>query len=125
MAKTPARSTELPRPDPPAEANAEPTAAIGDRVRAIETGYYEHVRRRVGDVFDLVDPKDFTESWMERVEPDTALRVSTTRDILRRHHDEEQAMKRTTQQAGASPMPTGDADPLGAGPARGAGDDDE
>jgi len=35
------------------------------------SGYYNYVRRRPGDVFELIDEKDFSESWMERVPDDT------------------------------------------------------
>lgn len=54
------------------------------RVRAKEvggqkySGYYNYVRRKPGDVFDLLDPepdpkknKHFSEKWMEKVEPAT------------------------------------------------------
>lgn len=37
-------------------------------VQAIRTGYYNHRRRRPGDVFKLVDKKAFSAKWMERVE---------------------------------------------------------
>lgn len=38
------------------------------QVRALDTGYYEHKRRREGDLFDLRDEKDFSEKWMEAVD---------------------------------------------------------
>lgn len=31
-------------------------------------GFYGGIRRRNGDVFDLVDPKDFSENWMIKVD---------------------------------------------------------
>lgn len=31
-------------------------------------GYYNYVRRRGGDVFDLIHDKDFSERWMERAD---------------------------------------------------------
>jgi hypothetical protein len=48
------------------------------KVRAIKLGYYEHIRRRVGDVFELIPLKDskgktisieqqFSDKWMEKV----------------------------------------------------------
>lgn len=44
------------------------------RVRAMEavsgrvySGYYNLVRRKPGDVFDLLDESHFSSSWMERV----------------------------------------------------------
>ena len=44
------------------------------RVRAkgddssVYAGYYNMVRRRPGDVLDLLRPSDFSERWMEKVE---------------------------------------------------------
>jgi len=38
------------------------------KVQAKELGYYEHKRRREGDVFTLLDPKDFSEKWMISLE---------------------------------------------------------
>lgn len=34
-------------------------------------GYYNYVRRRPGDVFDLLDDSHFSEKWMEPVESAT------------------------------------------------------
>lgn len=34
-------------------------------------GYYNYVRRRGGAVFDLVNEKDFSKTWMERVDETT------------------------------------------------------
>lgn len=34
-------------------------------------GYYNLVRRKPGDVFDLNDPKDFSDKWMMRVNAGT------------------------------------------------------
>lgn len=31
-------------------------------------GYYNYVRRKPGDVFDLIHEKDFSSKWMEPVE---------------------------------------------------------
>jgi len=91
------------------------------RVRAIRTGYYEHIRRREGDVFDLVPRQGFTNEvvreagkrprkvqkpyvltaedqfsveWMEEVSPRTPLTTSTANDEIRRQHDEILALKR-------------------------------
>ncbi len=41
--------------------------AIGDESR-VYIGYYNLVRRRPGDVFDLLKPQDFSEKWMKRVD---------------------------------------------------------
>ncbi len=43
--------------------------AIGDESR-VYVGYYNLVRRKPGDVFDLLRPQDFSEKWMEKVEDD-------------------------------------------------------
>lgn len=41
---------------------------IGDKKYV---GYYNLVRRKPGDVFDLNDPKDFSHNWMIKVDTDT------------------------------------------------------
>jgi len=38
------------------------------KVKALQLGYYEHKRRREGDVFDLVEEKHFSKNWMEKVD---------------------------------------------------------
>lgn len=101
------------------------------RVRATQTGYYNHIRRREGDVFTLVaregllmqpvmkkaakgDDSDaeqavhprtgepmfrqvrgrlsardqFSENWMEVVSDDETERTSTSRDAIKKRHDE-------------------------------------
>ena len=40
--------------------------AIGDD-SIVYAGYYNMVRRKPGDVFDLLRPSDFSETWMENV----------------------------------------------------------
>lgn len=37
------------------------------KVIATKLGYYDHYRRRPGDVFDLLSDKDFSPRWMEKV----------------------------------------------------------
>lgn len=37
------------------------------RVKATKLGYYRLVRRKEGDVFDLMDPSHFSKKWMTRV----------------------------------------------------------
>lgn len=95
-------------------------AAQRIRVRATRTGYYEHIRRREGDVFDLIPQtgvrltigksptgrtiqvktpftltadQQFSEMWMEEVHPRTALGTSSSQDEIRRQHDELLALK--------------------------------
>lgn len=41
------------------------------RVREGRIGYYNAVRWRSGQVFELNSPKDFSEKWMEKVAPAT------------------------------------------------------
>ena len=41
--------------------------ALGDD-SIVYAGYYNMVRRRPGDVFDLLRPSDFSKKWMEKVE---------------------------------------------------------
>lgn len=40
--------------------------ALGDDSVKV-AGYYNLVRRRPGDVFDLLRPQDFSKKWMEKV----------------------------------------------------------
>lgn len=105
------------------EQMAKTTPARGTiRVRALRTGYYEHIRRREGDVFDLIpretvrfgtaiDPttkrrtktserlmisadQQFSAEWMEEVNPRTPLSTSTANEEIRRQHDEILALRR-------------------------------
>jgi hypothetical protein len=86
------------------------------KVRAIATGYYGNIRRRVGDVFKirpiykirqstttgdvppsrgkddpLVEIDEFSERWMEDVDASTPERVTTGAEELKAIHDREQA----------------------------------
>jgi len=38
------------------------------KVRAKELGFDGFCRRRPGDVFELKDPKNFSKSWMEKID---------------------------------------------------------
>ena len=65
------------------------------RVRATMVGYYEHIRRREGDVFVIegtILPSGhldcFSHKWMEAVAPTTPTRVTTPAVDLVRKHDE-------------------------------------
>ncbi len=46
------------------------------RVTAKKLGFYEHMRRYEGDVFNLKDEKDFSSRWMERVDGKTSSSAS-------------------------------------------------
>lgn|SRR5215510_13744708 len=61
---------------------------VGYKVRAIEIGYYDHARRRPGDVFLIAKPEDFSERWMEYVDADTPERISTANQEIRRKNVE-------------------------------------
>jgi hypothetical protein len=41
------------------------------KVIALRVGYYDDERRRVGDVFSLLDPRHFSARWMAVVDDDT------------------------------------------------------
>lgn len=38
------------------------------KVRATRLGYYNHRRRREGDIFEITDEKAFSNKWMEAVD---------------------------------------------------------
>lgn len=38
------------------------------KVRAKRLGYYNHRRRREGDIFELTDETMFSDKWMERLD---------------------------------------------------------
>ena len=74
------------------------------RVTATRVGYIDHVRRRVGDVFDVRE-KQFTDSWMAPVDDRTPTKVTSAPQALKRAHDETLA-----ERAGQKKTSTGDAD---------------
>jgi hypothetical protein len=85
----------LPTHRAPTPINIEPTPAASAptvsapkrlKVRAIEVGYYEHRRIRLGDVFVLSDARHFTSRWMERVDAATPEKITTGREALATEH---------------------------------------
>lgn len=65
------------------------------RVRATRLGYYDHVRRREGDVFtytlterELARKGGGLPTWVERVDPRTPERITTGVEELRKKHDD-------------------------------------
>jgi len=56
------------------------------KVRALRTGYYDHARRREGDVF-IVDECDLG-TWMERVHSSTPESITTAQGAIDKAHDE-------------------------------------
>lgn len=112
-------------PSPPAAAAAaepytggKPKVGGQLKVRAIRDGYYDNKLRRVGDVFFIEtsprsnDPsrmQNFSDKWMERVDPLTPEKITTNNEVLRQQHDETLAAR-----AGGTAAPaTGDSTPLG------------
>jgi hypothetical protein len=71
------------------------------KVRATRLGYYDHARRREGDVFVMDEHQVATHSWVERVPSNTPESISTSQDAINLAHDELLAAK-------AAP-PTGEA----------------
>lgn len=45
------------------------------KVKAKSMGYYNNMRQRPGAVFELEDPKMFSERWMEKVVEEEAKKV--------------------------------------------------
>lgn len=58
------------------------------KVVATALGYYDHVRRRPGDVFTIAGERLFSERWMERVDPRTPEKHSTAQQAINEKHDE-------------------------------------
>jgi len=58
------------------------------KVRAIALGYYDHCRRRIGDVFLIANERAFSSRWMERVDPRTPEKITTSKEALKQKHDE-------------------------------------
>ena len=58
------------------------------KVRATRVGYYDHARRREGDVFTIANEQAFSKNWMEVVDPRTRERLTTAPQALRQQHDE-------------------------------------
>lgn len=56
-----------------AEKQTERAKPLRVRVKDGRIGYYNSVRWRSGQVFELNSPKDFSEKWMEKVNPATRL----------------------------------------------------
>ena len=72
---------------------------------AVRTGYYDHVRRREGDVF-VIDEKDISDAdivdrpvpgWMKRVAASTPLQHSTAQEALNKASEEIRALRAPAQ----------------------------
>jgi len=60
----------------------------GVKVRATLMGYYDHARRRPGDVFTIASGKDFSPRWMEVVPGNTPDKLTGAKAALEKIHDE-------------------------------------
>ncbi len=82
------------------------------RVSATRTGYYDHARRRPGDVFDVYE-SEFSERWMQVVDGSTPKKITTGAQALKAQHDERLASRMLDRKGGRVPASTGDVNPLG------------
>lgn len=82
------------------------------RVAAVRMGYYDHARRRPGDVFDVYEA-DFSDRWMETVDGSTPIKITTPKQALKAHHDERLAGRVADRQLGDKPARRSDVNPLG------------
>lgn len=73
------------------------------RVQASDIGYYDDIIRRVGDVFDIRNEKEFSKKWMVRVPATTPPRLTGSNEALER-----------ARKTGDPEVATGDDDVLGA-----------
>ena len=77
-----------PLPAPPTSAPPLPQGPRPIKVRATAMCYYDHGRRREGDVFFLARRQDFNEKCMELVDAHTPERVTGAAAALKAQHDE-------------------------------------
>jgi hypothetical protein len=59
----------------------------GRKVRATKMGYYDHERRRPGDVFVLHKKQDFSAKWMEYVRAETPTSKTSPNQAIAKEHD--------------------------------------
>lgn len=90
------------------------------RVRAKRLGYYQHERRREGDVFDFsmehANRDGSLPSWIEPVDRRTPKKTTTPNEALKNQHDEvmrERSAQGTIGQEGADTVTDTGANPLG------------
>ena len=128
----PAQQSAVARPaatsvQPPKAAKpAAPPATKGRpfKVRATQMGYYDHIRRRLGDVFVIQGEHEFSGRWMEKVDASTPERITTPNQAIKQQHDDILAMRHAgnvpqgSMQVGddnvPDDLPDGTDNPLGA-----------
>lgn len=78
-------------PVPTRAHSATPTSRIppgpGIRVEAIQVGYFDHGRRRIGDVFSIHTEQEFSSRWMRKVASNTPPRETRPNEAISREHD--------------------------------------
>lgn len=99
--QVPGATGSLPNVDGAPPSRIDPKTAI--RVQASDMGYYDDIIRRVGDVFDIRNEKEFSKKWMVRVPASTPERITGSNEALER-----------ARKSGDPEVATGDDDPLGA-----------
>jgi len=86
----------------------------GIRVQATQVGYYDNLRRRIGDVFLLAEDEEFSAKWMQRVSDGAALRTTKPNEAIANQHDEVIAMRYAAPSMGPMQEVAGDNnDPIG------------
>lgn len=63
------------------------------RVEATRLGYYDNIRRRTGDVFDLADESEFSRNWMRPVDRSVRVRTTTSQQDLARQQEDLKALR--------------------------------
>ena len=121
MAKTPptARPSEQPPVSRLSIGRTRQAAPVPDtrlapvRVQATKKGFYQHKRRRVGDVFTIPAMTHFSKAWMIVVPDHTPERITTGAQDLQQQHDEILGAK--FNRAAATSGIVGPSDDLGPG----------
>ena len=54
------------------------------KVQAIQLGYYDNRRRRVGEVFSIKDEVEFSSKWMKKVDEDKPVEKAVATDESRK-----------------------------------------
>lgn len=89
-------------------------ATAGVKVRATHVGYYGEARRRIGDVFRLARPEDFSPTWMELASAaETEHTTSGPSHLAAQNAEGIEAKRRPGGPAYDPTGATGDQDPLG------------
>lgn len=80
----------VPKPQPKPVLPAKPGVSRRGTlmVRAIADGYYDHGRRRPGDVFALEFPHHYSAKWMEWVDPNTPEQFKGPNAAIAEQHDQ-------------------------------------